>query len=364
VTLKVAGLMALMAKAGLFLPVEAHADGGPAPPAPRLRWYGGVLADIGDSQSLQQSLSTFSGHVRRLRRVLAAAGPGSLVLLDEVGSGTDPGEGAALARAVLDALAPAAGLTLATTHHAELKGVAAADARYANASMGFDTSSLAPTYVLSWGASGASNALDIAARLGFDAAVVADARGLAASEEAARAEAAADMARVAASVEQQLADARARLEARRTARAAREARVAALRGAERELGTLQATVARGPSLVAQVVARSVLELQLALAEFRRGALDAAALAARLEALEALLPPRLRPGTGSAAGGSELLLLDAADVAPGDKVAVPKLGVIGEGTVIKVGWGASGGEGCACGRQLWCAGALWPLPRPS
>jgi DNA mismatch repair protein MutS2 len=334
VTLKVAGLMALMAKAGLFLPVDCCGNQAPKAEAlPSLRWFNSLLADIGDAQSLQQSLSTFSGHVRRLRRVLSAAGPASLVLLDEVGSGTDPGEGAALARAVLDTLAERAGLTLATTHHAELKAVVTADARYANASMGFDTTSLAPTYVLTWGAAGASNALDIAARLGFDAAVVSDARALAASEEAARAEAAADMARVAASVAQQLADARARLEHRRAARAAREARVAALRSAERELGALQATVSRGPVLVSQVVARAVLELQLALAEFRRGQGDAAALAARLEALEALLPQHLRPSGGGGRGAEPL---DTAEIALGDKVAVPKLGVLGEGTVLKVG----------------------------
>lgn len=324
--------MALMAKAGLFLPVDRDDDGSPSP-QPHLHWFDAVLADIGDSQSLQQSLSTFSGHVRRLRRVLGAAGPLSLVLLDEVGSGTDPGEGAALARAVLDALADRAGLTLATTHHAELKLAAVQDDRYANASMGFNTTSLAPTYKVSWGTAGASNALDIAQRLGFDAAVVGDARRLVASEEAARAEAAADMARVAASVEQQLRDVTARLEQRREARAAREARLATLRGTERELVGLRRNVQRGPALVSQVVARSVLELQLALAEFRRGEIDASVLARRLEALEALLPPRLQPGqqqTGKAAGATT-----GVEVKRGDKVVVPRLGVFGLGTVQKV-----------------------------
>lgn len=342
-----------MAKAGLFPPVEPapagddDADGAPSHQRRRRRgaslaFFDAVLADIGDAQSLQQSLSTFSGHVRRLRRVLAAAGPASLVLLDEVGSGTDPGEGAALARAVLDALAARSALTLATTHHAELKGVAAADARYANASMGFDTASLAPTYALAWGAAGASNALDIAERLGFDAAVVGDARRLAASEEAARAAAAADMARVAASVERQLGELRARLARRREARAGREARVAALRGAERDLGALRATVRRGPALVAQVAARRVLALQLALAEFRRGGLDAAAVAAQLEELEALLPPKLRQqvvagaGGGSGADAGSLLLDGAAvELRPGDRVAVPRLGAMGDGTVVSV-----------------------------
>jgi dsDNA-specific endonuclease/ATPase MutS2 len=321
-----------MAKAGLFLAVEAGS------PPPRLWWFSSVLADIGDSQSLQQSLSTFSGHVRRLRRVLAAAGPSSLVLLDEVGSGTDPGEGAALARAVLDALAPRGGLTLATSHHAELKALPSEDARFANAAMGFDTASLAPTYELTWGAAGASNALDIAARLGFDGAVVADARALAASEEAARAAAAADMARVAASIEAQLAETRARLERRRLHRAEAEERLAGLRTTEHSLSKLRGTVVRAPGLVRQVVSREVLQLQLALAEFRRGTIDAAALSQRLEKVEAALPPHLRPGseggTGGAAGNGPALSV-------GDRVTVPKLGVFGEGTVVKVGaalWG--------------------------
>lgn len=337
--------MALMAKAGLFLPIDAEAAGdGPVPPSPRMHWYDSVLADIGDSQSLQQSLSTFSGHVRRLRRVLAAAGPLSLVLLDEVGSGTDPGEGAALARAVLDALADSAGLTLATTHHAELKGMASADDRYANASMGFDTASLAPTYRLMWGAVGASNALDIAQRLGFDAAVVADARQLAASEEALRAEVAADMARVAASVGQQLQDVRARLEQRRESRAAWEARLADMRGTERQLTTLRRSVQRGPALVSQVVARTVLEAQLALTLFRRGEIDAAALGEKLEALEAVLPPRLRPGHQAAAeaetaGAAAGPLPGPVDIKRGDKVVVPKYGVLGHGTVHKVAGGS-------------------------
>ncbi|GBF98707.1 endonuclease [Raphidocelis subcapitata] len=332
VTLKAAGLAALMAKAGLFLAVEAGS------PAPRLCWFSSVLADIGDSQSLQQNLSTFSGHVRRLRRVLAAAGPSSLVLLDEVGSGTDPGEGAALARAVLDALAPRGGLTLATSHHAELKALPAEDARFANAAMGFDTASLAPTYELAWGAAGASNALDIAARLGFDGAVVADARALAASEEAARAAAAADMERVAASIEAQLADARARLERRRQIRAEAEERLAGLRTTERLLSGLRGTVARGPALVRQVVSKSVLELQLALAESRRGASDAAALSKRLDELEAALPPRLRPGGAGATGGGSGAADGGPALAVGDRVTVPKLGVFGEGTVVKVSGG--------------------------
>ena len=122
VTLKSVGLAALMARAGLFLPCSG---------TPRLPWCGQVLADIGDEQSLQQNLSTFSGHIRRIARILealpapgaAGSGSASLVLLDEVGAGTDPQEGAALATALLQQLADRARLTIATTHFGELKAL-------------------------------------------------------------------------------------------------------------------------------------------------------------------------------------------------------------------------------------------------
>ena len=171
VTLKSVGLAALMARAGLFLPC-----GG----TPRLPWFRQVLADIGDEQSLQQNLSTFSGHIRRIARILAAlpaaaASPtdgASLVLLDEVGAGTDPTEGAALAAALLRHLADRARLTIATTHFGELKALKYADARFENASVAFDEQTLSPTYRLQWGIPGRSNALAIATRLGLDAQVV------------------------------------------------------------------------------------------------------------------------------------------------------------------------------------------------
>lgn len=114
-------------------------------------------------------------------QILAATTPASLVLLDEVGSGTDPVEGAALARAVLDRLASTSRLTAATTHHAELKTASQEDARYVNVSMEFDTATLKPTYRLQWGAAGASNALAIARALGFDSSIVEEAERIAAA---------------------------------------------------------------------------------------------------------------------------------------------------------------------------------------
>jgi DNA mismatch repair protein MutS2 len=168
VTLKSIGLAALMARAGLFLPCRG---------SPRLPWCEAVLADIGDEQSLQQNLSTFSGHIRRIARILAElpAEGAALVLLDEVGAGTDPGEGAALAAALLRHLADRARLTVATTHYGELKALKYADPRFENASVAFDSETLAPTYRLQWGIPGRSNALAIAARLGLDPGVLEDA---------------------------------------------------------------------------------------------------------------------------------------------------------------------------------------------
>ncbi|MCP9927313.1 endonuclease MutS2 [Cyanobium sp. CH-040] len=178
VTLKSIGLAALMARAGLFLPCSG---------TPRLPWCGLVLADIGDEQSLQQNLSTFSGHIRRIARILEAlqstaggapgapattAGGAALVLLDEVGAGTDPVEGAALATALLQHLAGCARLTVATTHFGELKALKYADPRFENASVAFDEETLAPTYRLQWGIPGRSNALAIARRLGLEASVI------------------------------------------------------------------------------------------------------------------------------------------------------------------------------------------------
>jgi len=172
VTLKSVGLAALMARAGLWLPCSG---------TPSLPWCAQVLADIGDEQSLQQSLSTFSGHVKRIGCILEALDNGpapALVLLDEVGAGTDPSEGTALATALLRALADRARLTIATTHFGELKALKYSDDRFENASVAFDAETLSPTYQLLWGIPGRSNALAIASRLGLDHQVIDQARSL------------------------------------------------------------------------------------------------------------------------------------------------------------------------------------------
>jgi DNA mismatch repair protein MutS2 len=172
VTLKTMGLAALMAKAGMFVPAQVPVE---------LPWFGAILADIGDEQSLQQSLSTFSGHIRRISRIIAALNQNidnSLILLDEVGAGTDPAEGSALAIALLKYLAEHGLLTIATTHYGELKALKYQDTRFENASVEFDDSTLQPTYRLLWGIPGRSNALTIAQRLGLDRSIIEEAQSL------------------------------------------------------------------------------------------------------------------------------------------------------------------------------------------
>lgn len=224
VSLKTLGLAALMAKAGLFVPAREPVE---------LPWFDWVLADIGDEQSIEQNLSTFSGHVSRIVRILTAIGAKSplvtpestdptevlpksadrepaetleadaigdrlaslsqggnraaspmangsqtvalsnaLILLDEVGAGTDPAEGSALAEALLLTLADRARLTVATTHYGELKTLKYRDDRFENASVEFDDTTLRPTYRLLWGIPGRSNALTIARRLGLDGGIL------------------------------------------------------------------------------------------------------------------------------------------------------------------------------------------------
>ena len=166
VTLKTVGLLALMAQAGLPVPA-AEAE---------FPIFDDVLADIGDNQSIQASLSTFSAHIGHVREMLAEATRDSLVLLDELGRATDPEEGGPLGVAVLDAFRATGAFTLASTHLLALKLYGSRTQGVVNASMGFDDATLQPTYLLRLGAPGKSAGLDIASRLGLPAAVIERAR--------------------------------------------------------------------------------------------------------------------------------------------------------------------------------------------
>ena len=167
VTLKTAGLLSAMAQCGMHLPTAPGAE---------LSMFRAIFADIGDEQSLEQSLSTFSSHISNIVRILSSADGTSLVLLDELGAGTDPGEGAALAQALLAEFVARGAVTLVATHFPELKLYAHQEARVRNASVEFDVESLRPTFRLNIGLPGRSNALAIAERLGLDSRLIGRAR--------------------------------------------------------------------------------------------------------------------------------------------------------------------------------------------
>ncbi|CAL5224634.1 g7352 [Coccomyxa viridis] len=228
-TLKAFGLAVLMAKAGLPVPATTPAQ---LPP------FSAVLADIGDEQSLFANLSTFSGHLKRIQALRREADGKALVLLDEVGTGTDPAEGAALGIALLRALVAGgprgAAFTMATTHHSSLTSLKYQDERFENASVEFDEAKLAPTYRLMWGIPGRSNALNIASRLGMDTDIIQAARARMGSAQG------------------EVDDAIAELEGMRRAAEADEATTVQMR---KRLVGLQGTLRKSRAKVAEVDAK-------------------------------------------------------------------------------------------------------------
>lgn len=273
VALRTIGLLALMHQAGLHVPAAVGS---------RLPVFRDVCADIGDEQSIAQSLSTFSGHLRRIIGIIERAGPGTLVLLDELGAGTDPTEGAALAQAILDHLLAAGALVAASTHSAALKVYAHTTPGVRNAAVEFDLETLRPTYRLSIGLPGASQAFAIAERLGLDPAIVAAARSRLTDDERAFE---ATLARIR-ETERELA---AALEA---ARRAEERAAEALRAAEEERrrakaereALLSATRAEAEALLERL--RS--ELAAARRALERETLTAPRIDERLTRAEAVL----------------------------------------------------------------------------
>ena len=164
VALECFGLAAWMARSGIPLPVA---------PGSSIGWFGSVLTEIGNHQSLVHSLSTFSAHVLQVGEALRRAAPGTLVLVDELMGGTDPDEGAALAVATVEALLARGAAVCATTHHERLKAFAAEHPGLANAAVGFDRARLGPTFRIEWGVPGASSAFLMAERFGIDAELIA-----------------------------------------------------------------------------------------------------------------------------------------------------------------------------------------------
>jgi DNA mismatch repair protein MutS2 len=318
VTLKTVGLLALMAQSGLHIPAGEGSE---------LPVYDGIYSDIGDEQSIEQSLSTFSSHMTNIVEILGLAESRSLVLLDELGAGTDPVEGAALAGAIMTALLRRHVSALVATHYAELKAFAHATPGVENASVEFDVETLAPTYHLTTGLPGRSNAFAIATRLGLDAEIVQDARARLAQSDV-------DLEKMLAEIKRSKEESERELSRAQAERESAERAAAATRQKLAELEKSQAEVLR------KARAEAFAEVEAARAELKRLKQEWHEVSLtreyveraeeELEAVEELAeikpPSTVLPGSSASLQGEKIEL--------GDQVYVPSLDQHGE--VISLG----------------------------
>ncbi|BDG07217.1 endonuclease MutS2 [Anaeromyxobacter paludicola] len=322
VSITAVGLSACMARAGL--PIAAAAGS-------RLPFFYEVRAAVDEKGDLSRDLSTFTAHLTAVREIMAGAGEGSLVLVDEIAADTDPREGAALAAAILEELATKGALVLVTTHLDELKALALSDARYGNARVGFDAERLVPTYQLHLGTPGSSSALEVARRVGLPERVVERARAALTGQGGALGEALRSLeeerARIAA---ERSALERARAQAEASAKAAAE-REAEARRAEREAAARVARqMAEEVEAARQVVSDLLAEVQAAptVRKVSEAAKQLDAWAATMEKAEKVAAAQAR---------SVPEALPASEIRPGARVRLASLG--GEGEVLEV----QGGE---------------------
>jgi DNA mismatch repair protein MutS2 len=319
VALKTIGLLTLMAQMGLFIPADDSSI---------VSVFPAVFIDIGDEQSIAQSLSTFSGHIRTVIAMLREVTADDLVLLDELGAGTDPQEGSALARAIVSRLLELGPLVVATTHYPEVKAYAFATPGVENASVEFDVATLAPTYRLMTGVPGRSNALAIAGRLGMPREILESASALVDPDELRvdsllqdirrrreEADAHLERARAAADAAGQAQEA-AQRELNAAEQARQIARLEALQEAESELETARETLKRLQR------DRESLQLTREHLESRRREVDEAAERVRTFRRERVVAPRPAPGKKP--------------IQPGDRVRVISLDQIGDVVAVEGG----------------------------
>lgn len=322
VLLKTVGLAVLMAHAGLFVAAGGvrRDDGRPRPL--RLPRVGALLADIGDEQSIEASLSTYAAHLTNLRRIVEAAAPETLVLIDELGSGTDPDEGAALSQAILEVLVERRAVGLVTTHLAPLKVFASRSQGVLNAAMRFDVERLAPTFELTIGQPGRSYALAIARRIGLDDALLARSEALLGPEGARLERLLETLERQREALQRELDEARAAGERARAEAATLRSQIETLR--EREAELLAQAAEKADALLHDTMQRA--------AQLRRTAREQPEQRGKaLEAIQALrreTRQRRPPERSSATQGQ------AVDpMRPGQRVKVSSYGA--EGPILEV-----------------------------